>query len=72
MCYKMISDCVTRNLHKALLLGMELLMLVTLKNTLVPELLGRLEVGALQQGQKTNELIEKHVHTRGFVHTCVT
>lgn len=72
MCYKMISDYVTPNLHKARLLGMELLMLVTLKNTLVPELLGRLEVGALQQGQKTNELIEKHVHTRGFVHTCVT
>lgn len=72
MCCEMISDYVTRNLHKARLLGMELLMLVTLKNTLVPELLGRLEVGALQQGQKTNELIEKHVHTRGFVHTCVT
>jgi len=37
----------------------------------VPELLGRHEPGLLPVGVETNELTEKHVHTRGlfsFIH----
>ena len=37
----------------------------------MPELLGRREIGLLPAGAKT-ELIEKHVHTREFVYTCIT
>jgi len=33
----------------------------------VPELLGRREIGLPSAGTRTNELIAKHVHTRGFV-----
>jgi len=38
----------------------------------VPELLRRREIGLPPAGAKTNELIEKYVHTRGFVYTCIT
>jgi len=39
----------------------------------VPKLLGRREIGLPSAGAKTNELIAKHVHTRGFVlvYTCI-
>ena len=39
----------------------------------VPELLGRRETGLPSGGAKTNELIAKHIHTRGFVliYTCM-
>ena len=39
----------------------------------VPELLGRRETGLPSGGAKTNELIAKHMHTRGFVfvYTCI-
>ena len=33
----------------------------------MPELLGRREIGLPLEGAKTNELITKHVHTKGFV-----
>ena len=33
----------------------------------VPELLGRCEIGLPPAGAKTNELITKHVRTRGFL-----
>jgi len=33
----------------------------------VPELLGRREIGLPSAGTRTNELIAKQVHTRGFV-----
>ena len=32
----------------------------------MPDLLGRREIDLPQAGPKTNELIAKHVHTRGF------
>ena len=38
----------------------------------MPELLRRREIGLPPAGAKTNELIEKYVHTRGFVYTCIT
>ena len=40
----------------------------------VPELLGRCEIGLPLTGVKTNELITKHEHARGFVfnYTCIT
>ena len=36
-------------------------------------MLGRSEIGLPSAGAKTNELVAKHVHTRGFVliHTCI-
>ena len=34
----------------------------------MPELLSRREIGLSSAGVKTNGLIAKHVHTRGFVH----
>jgi len=39
----------------------------------VPELLGRREIGLPSAGAKTNELIAKHVHKRGFVlvYACI-
>ena len=41
----------------------------------MPELLGsrHQEIGLLPAGAKQNELIAKHVHTRGFVlvYTCI-
>ena len=39
----------------------------------VPELLGRREIGLPPTEAKTNELIAKHVHTRGFVlvYSCI-
>jgi len=39
----------------------------------VPEFLGRHEIGLPSAGAETNELIAKHVHTRGFVlvYTCI-
>jgi len=33
------------------------------KNIIVPELLGRREIGLSPAGARTNELITKHVHT---------
>ena len=36
----------------------------------MPELLGRREIGSPSAVAKTNELIAKHVHTRGFVLVC--
>jgi len=36
----------------------------------VPDLLGRREIDLPQAGPKTNELIAKHVYTRGFVLVC--
>ena len=39
-----------------------------LEQHVVPELLGRREIGLPPAGtKKTNELIAKHLHTRGFV-----
>ena len=40
----------------------------------MPELLGRRKIGLLPAGAKTNELIAKHLDTRGFVlvYTCIT
>ena len=32
----------------------------------MPELLGRSEIAFLSAGAKINELIAKHMHTRGF------
>ena len=39
----------------------------------MPEQLGRREIGLPSAGAKTNELIAKHVRTRGFVliYTCI-
>jgi len=39
----------------------------------VPEVLSRHEIGLPSTGAKTNELIAKHVHMRGFVlvYTCI-
>jgi len=39
----------------------------------MPELLGRHEIGLPSAQAKTNELITKHIHTRGFVlvYTCI-
>ena len=39
----------------------------------VPELFGRHEIGHPSAGAKTNKLIAKHMHTRGFVlvYTCI-
>ena len=37
----------------------------------MPELLGRGEIGLTPAEEKTNELIAKHKHTRGFVLICI-
>jgi len=39
----------------------------------VPELLGRRGIGLPSAGAETNELLAKHLHTRGFVlvYTCI-
>ena len=39
----------------------------------MPELLGRGEIGLPPAGAKTNVLIVKHLHTRGFVliYSCI-
>ena len=41
---------------------------------MVPELFDRREIGLPPAGAKANELIRKHVHTRGFdlVYTWIT
>ena len=40
----------------------------------MPKLLDRREIGLPPAGAKSNELIAKHLHTRGFVlvYTCIT